>query len=51
MKNKKNKEKLISNIKPIQNNKMFFIKSFANTERKFPSLKNNINQIIHALIK
>ena len=23
---------------------MFFIKSFANTERKFPSLKNNINQ-------
>ena len=32
-KNKKKEKKLI-----------FFINSFADTERKFPSLKNNINQ-------
>ena len=43
-KNKKKEKKLIFFIKPIQNDKMFFINSFADTERKFPSLKNNINQ-------
>ena len=43
-KNKKKEKKLIFFIKPIQNDKMFFINSFADTERKFPSLKNNISQ-------
>ncbi len=44
MKYKKKIKKLIFNVKPTQNNKMFFINYFADTERKFPSLKNNINQ-------
>ena len=44
MKYKKKIKKLIFNVKPTQNNKMFFVNYFADTERKFPSLKNNINQ-------
>ena len=44
MKYKKKIKKLIFNVKQTQNNKMFFINSFDDTERKFPSLKNNINQ-------
>ena len=44
-KNTKINEKLNSNIIPIQNDIKFLINSFSNTNQKFSSLKNNINQI------
>ena len=43
-KNKKINEKLISNIIPFQNDLKFLINSSDNTNQKFSSLKNNINQ-------